>query len=460
MLINCTSDQVASELSQNTITVTFSAPVAFAQSVIGEYFVEPCTVSSVSPAWDGTTNGAMVNPDPASAEQGYDNRAGMNFAYNGSLRSTFPLVLADGDTLVMTRGKTTPGGGGGNTHISDCMILTCVATLPADHVAFRPPIVGTSKTIWTTADVNYGLLPGLAVPSGATLIDMSPLGLYLNKTILTHGNLQTSWAQIVPSNHCGSDTSYPYEWALQVSRMCAACLLDIPEAHSIANRLIQYGIDLFPNLASNGDTFARQGGFAHSKWVPIEFTKIMLGEAWTIPEFVTGSSGMQKFQEQFMTYLGDPGGTTARFGAICDEAGYPDSYSQGNHLCRAQAGDLDQWELYYLDGQPQGPGGGYEYQNVARAWPGQALMVHNIPGLAAAMAGSSTWLAYVDRWVTEISENIYAYGVANSVPELLSTTSLDSDYKIDANKFGGVGGSGTGQLFMKKVCETYRQIWA
>jgi len=461
MLITCTSDNIATELSQNTITVKLEGPTAFSTSVLGEYFVEPCVVTSVDPAWAGDANGAMINPDPASAQQGYDNRAGMNFTFNGALRATFPLELVAGDTLVLTRGKATTGGGGGNTHISDCMILTCVADLPDPCTAFRPPIVGTSKAIWTTGDVNYNLLPGLPVPSRASLIDMTPVGLYLNKTILLHGNLQTNWAQIVPSNHCGSATSYPYDWALQVNRMSAACMLDIPAAHSIANRLIQYGIDLFPNLAVNGDTFARQGGFAHSKKWPVVFAKSMLGEDWTIPTHVVGSNGMEKFQENFMTYLG--AGSVARFGAICDEAGYPDTYATGNHLCRAQAGDLDQWELYYLEGWPQGPGGGYDYQNVSRAWPGQALaarLMNGATGSAAAMG--TTWLAYVDRFVEVISENLAAFVIPTAYNQpggepypgaggQIPSVGLINDFQIDVNKYGG-----TGNGFMKRAWETYR----
>jgi hypothetical protein len=269
MLITCSppSGATISDITSNGITWTLSAPIAttsVGQFISGDYWIiGPVTISSVSPGWDGTTSGSMVNPVASSNKQGYDNRAAMNFAYDATLRKTFPLALAVGDSLISTVGKTGTLTGGGATHIADAAVLTCVASDPGAD-AFRPPYVGTTKTIWTGStagsagsDVDYTKLPGLAVPSGCTVIDTSSTSHWLNKVWLHHGTLQTDHSQIFPSNH-GDSTGYPANNMIRLARMAVMACADTAQAVSCANRLIQYGIDMQACMAGNTDTWARQ----------------------------------------------------------------------------------------------------------------------------------------------------------------------------------------------------------
>lgn len=444
MLISCTPVTLNTEVTSNGVTWTFNAGYETGTFVTGDpWVVAPSglTVNSVSPGWDGTKNGSMVNPANNLTSHGYDSRATAAFPYDGTKRATFPLSMSAGQSLISTIGKTTPAGGGGATRISAAAVLTVLATAPAS-TAFRPPYVGTTKTIWTTADVDYDLLPGLAVPSGATVIDMSASGNYMNKVWLSHGALMSGLGQIHPEDHMGgasaSGRGYGDQMSRRVARMAMGAMLDIPEAQSLANRLIQYGIDQQANMAGNGDAWIGNGGHGGGRKFPILFAKAMLDETWTLP--TTGVNSDPKFQEDGMTYLG--AGSVARWGWQCDVAGYHGSYSDSNHNCRAPSGNLDSYELY-LAAPTYGDAGLYETSNTATSWCMHALAARLMETSAGLMTawGNAAFFDYADRWVSTISVNA---GVAGVI-------SMGNTFQIDANRHAG-----TGSGFMKAMWETYR----
>lgn len=402
------------------------------------WVVGPVTVSSVSPAWDGTTNGSMVDPDPAGTTQGYDNRAGMSFTFAGGVRQTFPFTLRPGQSLISTVGKAVPTTDGGATHVSDASVLTCVSASQS-ATAFRPPYVSGTKAAWTTGDVNYGLLLGLAVPSGTSAIDMSSSGNYANRVLLHHGAVNVFHSQIMPENHTDAIGGYPYEVALELGRMALACHCNIAAAQSIANRLIQFGIDMYACANSNGETWSWNGGFGVGKKWPIVFAGLMLNSTpmKNPPLFVTGSSGLLKFQEDANTYYGNPSGTTPRWGEDCTLT--PGSYSDSNHSCRPSAGDVDQWELADLGGVEGATAGAYEVCCNPRAFIGPALACRLMSQMA--LWNHTEFFDYTDRFVNTVAAAMAAdgqFGLAN-------------DFQIDVNKYGG-----DGAFFMKRMWETYR----
>jgi hypothetical protein len=178
----------------------------------------------------------------------------------------------------------------------------------------------------------------------------------------------------------------------------------------------------------------------------------MLGETWTIPYYAVGASGELKFQEDSHTYLGDPSGTTARYGEDATLAGI--TYAGSNHLIRPSAGDVDQWEMKYLytngGSNPNGEyinGGRYEtQQGIATPLIGFALaarLLESSAGMKTAW-GHEPFFDYTDRWVSTIVGNlaaVYPY----------STVQLTSDFYTDIYKHGGDGAK-----FMKRMWETYR----
>ena len=67
--------QMATSVSQNDVTWTFDKEYQVGQFANGEWWVlGPVTITSISPAWNGTTNGAMVNPVSRGTRHGFDTR--------------------------------------------------------------------------------------------------------------------------------------------------------------------------------------------------------------------------------------------------------------------------------------------------------------------------------------------------------------------------------------------------
>lgn len=397
------------------------------------WVVGPVDVLSVTPGFGDTanTNGSMVDPAANGTTQGYDNRSSpaMNFTYAAGVRQTFPFTLGTGKSLISTIGKAVPDTGGGATHVGDASILTCLSAPPAAN-SFRPPYVGTTKTAWATSQVNYGLLPGLALPSGCTAIDMTTK--YGNRVLLHHGNLQTNHAQIMPQNHTNATGGYPMTVACELNRMAVACLVNLATAQSIANRLIQVGIDLYPCITGNTDTWSRQAGFGMGRKWPILFAGLMLNDSnmQTLPLHVTDASSQFKFQEDAYTYDGD---TVPRWGEDCDIT--PGTYAGTNHVCRSSTGTEDQWALTGSEGTTNGL---YEL-TTGQSLIGAALAARLMS--ATALWGNDVFFDYADRFVSDIV-------VAGSAAGLIN---LSSNFAIDVNKYGG-----TGNLFMKRMWETYR----
>jgi hypothetical protein len=437
-------------IASNGLAWTFSSnltPGQWGRFVTGDYWVVgPVTVSSQSPAWDGEKHGAMVNPSSSAAVQGYESRAGLGFAYSAPVRETFPLDLVAGDSLVSVMGRDTPAVGGGASYISRAAVLTVLASPPSAN-SFRPPYVNSTKTLWSVEDVDYSLLPNLALPSGSSAINMSRQSEYFNRVWLHHGNLQTYNANIHPTEH-GSTTGYPADTHYKMGQMLVACMAAIPAAtkRSIVNRVIQYGIDCQAMMSDNGHTWSRQGGFGAGRKGPILLAKALLGESWTLPYYVSGSSGPLKFQEDSHTYEG--ASSVDRFGEVCDTVGYSGTYAGGNHLCRSIDGIYDQWELNEFHPElPDGENAGPYESLVAREFVGPALMARLMESSAGLMTawGHTPFFDYTDRWVNEIADAWYVqYG---------SAFPLDTDANIDSNKYAGTG---QGDHFMKRMWETYR----
>jgi len=408
-------------ITQNGITWTITGSPTVGQYWNGDYYVVgACTVVAQTPAWDGAKNGAMVNPTQC-AQQGYDSRpSGAQFPYNASLRAVFPLAMSPGDSLISVEGLAVPETGAGAPVLLNAAVLTCVASAPPAN-SFRPPYFGTTKTLWNQSDVDYGLLPGLAVPPGKT-----PIPLVNNSRALAR-----VWLDAGPSiwNRCkgvNNGATYGLDGARFVSQLAVHACADIPDAETYANRLIQYGIDLYPISLVNGNGWSRNGGHGWGRKWPILFAGIMLddNDMKAPPYYVTGASGELKFEEDAYTYEGV---SSELWGEDCAVT-IGDS-SQSQNSCRDPAGLLDNIDL-------PSPAGAYQV-STSSSIIGTRLAVHLMG--ADALWGHDPYLDYCDRWTTMTSY----------------WPSSGTTGKNDYHGYGGVS-SGTGVGFMMAMWQTYR----
>ena len=420
----CENFKLLKNVTQYGITWYFDKAYPVGQFVNGDYWVlGPVNITSVSPGFDGTRHGTMINPNNT-LQQGYDTRA---YSFNDSLRTRFPVVVKGNSSVISTIGLTNCNSGGASECLSDAAVLTVVSS-PKSRSTFRPSYFGDTKKYYSTSQVDYSLLPSLS----AGTAQVPNLKNALIRPWLDHGP-NVYGAQIHPKNNM---PPYPRDSSTQVSQMAALVLTDIPEKKDYANRLIQLGIDLYPIAKLNAGNWRAQGGFGSGRKFPILFAGTLLHDApmKSLPyrldaKSVNGNLGDYTFGEDGHTYYGQP---TADFpegkplwGANCSAYGAKSPWFV-NHDCRDPKGILEPKKMTN--------GGTYRICCTSYSWVGSALAaeVLNLENIWAHPA----FFDYVDRWTNE--------------PESWAYNS--SDFYIDYYGYGGDGGG-----FMRYMWETYHK---
>lgn len=159
-------------------TWTFAKPAICGRFVNGDWWViGPVDIVAISPQCRDRAgrirNGSMINPDPTSPRQGYDNAMfGEESAARYDAKANVardigpkrPLRLDPGSSLVSAtshlRANSMP-------QLETCAVLTCLAATPPLD-AFRPPYAGRDKTCrWRAGDLDLSRLASLAAVRGA-----------------------------------------------------------------------------------------------------------------------------------------------------------------------------------------------------------------------------------------------------------------------------------------------------
>lgn len=421
--ITVANDTATSSITQYGITWTFDGLYQYGQFESGDYWVVgPVTIESVSPGWDGTTNGSMVDPVPLEA-QGFDSRA--NYTFDNDNRTTFPVTLNATSSLISTIGLGSCVSGGGAECLDTAAVLTVVsASVPSN--SFRPPYVAGDKPVWNTADVDYDLLPGLPTPDD----DVPDLD----------GVMVRPWIDFGPKSHIGTSIrpqsnmdAYPRDSSIDASRIAAYVLTDQADVNEVSNRLIQYGIDLYDISLDNENGWEAIGGFGSGRKWPILFAGLMLDSS-TMQNVATTTNAPyannEKFGEDGHTYYGQATGEYPNgkplWGQDCASDGIYDPWFV-NHDCRDPDG--------LVEPQQMTNGGGYQACCTSQTWIGAALAAHR-------MSATTTWshpafFDYLDRWVDE--------------PTMWAASTTEYHHDVY-----GYGGDGNG--FMKAMWDTYRDV--
>lgn len=135
----CQSAYAATQVSQFGITWTFDKDYQVGQFANGDYWVVgPVTITRISPGWDGTKNGSMVNPT-SNDGQAYDNRLPVSF--NSSKLIQAPVILQPNSSLISSisfKDCDDPGaycpGGVLRPVLRTAAVLTILNTVPPDNV--------------------------------------------------------------------------------------------------------------------------------------------------------------------------------------------------------------------------------------------------------------------------------------------------------------------------------------
>jgi hypothetical protein len=163
-----TCSSVSNTVKGKTVTFTFDRAYTCGRFANGwDWWVSPdapggsVRVTGISPNYSSGRHGAAVNIHPAQGGQPYDDRDSKS--YSTTQLATLPLNLSGGSSLIKAVSATGTCDTSGDSTILMYAVLTVLDSPPANDGAtvFRPPYVGTSKPLYSTDSIRWGLLPQL-----------------------------------------------------------------------------------------------------------------------------------------------------------------------------------------------------------------------------------------------------------------------------------------------------------
>lgn len=275
-----TPTAMRSSVTQHGITFQFAQPVLTGQFVNGDWFVVgPATVVGMTPPCTTVNgrvlNGAMVNPDSSTQNQGYDSTLFDPQHYSNSRNAAWnlsagnPLQLPTNSSLVKAISNT-------NTALvpilQTCAVLTVLAAVPPSG-SFRPPYSGTDHVVRYDAQMIdwsklLSLAPAVGVPSVASVIAG------FERPWLDHA---PGWATryMHPADNMpdyGRDLASDYN---EAALLCNTAL-PMADKQALATHLVQIGIDFFANV-QGGAYWEGVGGHGSGRKFPILFAGSLLG---------------------------------------------------------------------------------------------------------------------------------------------------------------------------------------
>ena len=264
--------QADTSVTKNSITWTFDADYEVGQFANGDWYVVApggVQITSISPAWNGTGNGSMVNPVPG-ASQGYNVSApGYDSALNINLN--LPYEIMPTSVLISTTERT-PGSN--KSYVNDAEILTVVASTPPSG-SFRPGYCDPDKIMYNTSSLNYSLLakltPTPSTPDLSEVVDMFARP-WIDHLAGWTGRL------IHPANNM---PDYGREISRNVGTGALMLLLDYSDAEKedLLINYVQLGIDLYSIVKNGGiNNWLNDGGHASGRKWPIIFAGLMLND--------------------------------------------------------------------------------------------------------------------------------------------------------------------------------------
>ncbi len=377
-------------IEQHGITWTFARPVECGQFANGDWWVlGPVEIVAITPPSRGENgrigNGSMLNPDPTSLRQGYDNKmfgddaaARFDPAANVAFEVTreHPLQLAAGTSLVSTISVAAPGA---MPQLETAAVLTCVASAPPAN-AFRPPYCGTDKTCrWTTDRLDLGRLANLQPVHGAP--SLGDLTERFARPWLDHLPGWTGRFAYPRANMPG----YGRELADLVGQAALALQLEAAPADKLplVIAMVQLGIDCH-GIVQNGGRFIADGGSGSGRKFPLLLAATLLQDE-TLRQ--TLRRYPHAFAEDVQTFV------------VRETA--PGVVNGGHGGYRAEDLGLAEWGQRHADDpsldQKSWDADPYRRCCTANAWLGYVLATR-IMGLRAHWANDALF-DYVDRHV-------------------------------------------------------------
>ncbi|EFA79270.1 hypothetical protein PPL_07688 [Heterostelium album PN500] len=384
----CATGQ-ASSISQWGITFNFDKAYPCGKFVNGDYWVTPTTaggkvvISSMLPAFTGTRNGWMANPNHP-LNHGFDSEIG---GWTASMVPALPYSASVNTSIVKAISEA--GANHCNqpyTCLSTAAVLTVLAAPPPTG-SFRPGYYGlpVNKKIYSSLNMQTALLPSFApvadTPTLASLVTR------FERVQLDH---KKDWTGRDLHPHLNLP-DYGSIIASDTGDAVLRLMLNDPLSAKMP-LLIQYvqaGIDYW-SMYNGGVTWPVDGGIFIGRKLPIAFAAVMLNDSAISAKLKL--AGTQSFGEDGQIYY-STNASMVLWGQECDPDDYWDcaltGAAQGTKDCRDPFG--------YIDGGI--PGDLYQMCCTSQTWKATVLSQRLMPKVQCAF-NSPLLLTYVDRWVS------------------------------------------------------------
>lgn len=417
-----------SSVTQYGITWTFDQEYPVGQFVNDDYFViGPVTIDSVSPAPTTTVDGydihgSMLNP---TGSQAYDSRTtAYGSPYDELGRLAYPASISAGSSIVSTE-SVDPTLASPRPALQKAAVLTVLSEAPV-ATAFRPTYMGSTKTIYDAANINWSLLPNLALPSGQTEPDPSYYAdLFQRPWILHNGDWTTRHVSPIDNQ-----PSYHRNIALPLSHAAVAMIsnLSVDKTQMVKN-YIQLAIDYY------GMHLYAQSPRYNYRW-PTIFAGIMLQDDRMRDMWLLGENGYEAYSDPHVYYWEDHTRTTMSEIIPLGETWtyYNQNYGKIAVFSRHgdPSGDATEHEHLHPTEWPwiedAGYSGGGDKQETYRQMHSSYLVGETLASLA--MNARTAYdrpvlLDYTDRWMTETVEDLEAAGGGANNPYVPQTSTND-----------------------------------
>jgi uncharacterized membrane protein YjfL (UPF0719 family) len=346
------SASAATSASQFGITWTFSADRPTGQFANGDWWVlGPVTIIHISPS-DPTPSdnfhihGTMINPQYNitgkpnwNGNQGWDSRI-RDSNYNALLNigRSLPHTVQNSGS-IMTCKSILEQSTGNDVQMDTIAVLTVVQSEPSPG-SFRPPYVGTDKTIrWNKASLDYSKLRSLPmVPNAPSLAEVES---YFEKA---HIALGPSWSGTYLHPKSNDFPGYGREISHKVGAGALSLNLNYSakQKETLLVRMIQRGIDIYGIQAAGGGWWP-DGGHNHGRKFPMILAGTLLNDREILSK---ANGGFAEDGQHFYVSQADVDRPrkTGREPYTVKMIGTPEW--GGNHIGQPE-GDGSQWSVPY-----------------------------------------------------------------------------------------------------------------
>jgi len=304
------SAATTTSITQFGITWTFEGEVEYGQFANGDYWVVgPVTITSITPksstAEGITMHGSMLNPPLSTTQQGFDSRIGNgnNYVESKNVAREMPLVVQPGSSLLSCESHLDTKANPQNFPQMKTIAILTVLAEPAAEGDFRPPYVGTDKSLnWNKKDLDYTKLGSVANPGGAV-----PLATLESRFERPWIEINLTWAgrnmhpDLNQLSLDGGIGTYGREIANTIGAALLALQLDYTDAQKekLLISIVQYGIDIY-GAARIGGNWGNDGGHNMGRKMVLLLAGAVLGDE-NIMEY--GDAAKHRiFQEDQQTF--------------------------------------------------------------------------------------------------------------------------------------------------------------